>query len=61
MIDVCREVEPELENAGGEHNVACHRWKELLDVVQAETSKPTRKRKPAKKAAKRKPARKSKS
>jgi oligopeptide/dipeptide ABC transporter ATP-binding protein len=28
--DHCRQVEPKLENAGGEHEVACHRWKELL-------------------------------
>ncbi|MFT4959453.1 MAG: oligopeptide/dipeptide ABC transporter ATP-binding protein [Paracoccaceae bacterium] len=28
-IDVCRKQEPKLEHAGKEHNVACHRWKEL--------------------------------
>ncbi len=26
---VCREAEPELEKAAGNHFVACHRWKEL--------------------------------
>jgi len=30
--DLCRKEEPKLENAGGEHEVACHRWKELLTV-----------------------------
>lgn len=30
-VDHCRKVEPKLENAGGEHEVACHRWKELLE------------------------------
>lgn len=29
-VDHCREVEPMLENSGGEQEVACHRWKELL-------------------------------
>jgi oligopeptide/dipeptide ABC transporter ATP-binding protein len=28
-IDRCRIEEPALESAGVEHNVACHRWKEL--------------------------------
>lgn len=28
--DHCRQVEPKLESAGGEHMVACHRWKDLL-------------------------------
>lgn len=29
-IDVCRRQEPRLEHTGNQHNVACHRWKELL-------------------------------
>jgi peptide/nickel transport system ATP-binding protein len=29
-IDVCRKQEPKLEHTGNQHNVACHRWKELL-------------------------------
>ena len=29
-IDVCRTQEPKLEHAGPEHNVACHRWRELM-------------------------------
>lgn len=29
-IDVCRKQEPKLEHTGNEHNVACHRWKELM-------------------------------
>jgi oligopeptide/dipeptide ABC transporter ATP-binding protein len=32
-IDHCRKEEPTLENAGGEHEVACHRWRELLDTA----------------------------
>ena len=27
--DVCREEEPKLENVGGGHFVACHRWREI--------------------------------
>lgn len=27
--DICREIEPQLEEAGGRHMVACHRWKEI--------------------------------
>lgn len=30
-IDICKTKEPELENSGTEHEVACHRWKELAD------------------------------
>ncbi len=29
-IEVCRNQEPKLEHTGNEHNVACHRWKELM-------------------------------
>ncbi|MGR3661856.1 MAG: ABC transporter ATP-binding protein [Paracoccaceae bacterium] len=32
-IDHCRVEEPTLENTGGEHEVACHRWKELLETA----------------------------
>ena len=55
--DACRSEEPKLENAGFEHEVACLRWKELLDTDKKETKKP-RKRQPAKKARKRKSAKK---
>ena len=34
-IDVCRTTEPELETDSGGHDVACHRWKELMDMVPA--------------------------
>jgi oligopeptide/dipeptide ABC transporter ATP-binding protein len=27
--EICREVEPELEDAGGRHLVCCHRWREI--------------------------------
>lgn len=30
-IDRCRKEEPKLDHAGNEHEVACHRWKELAD------------------------------
>jgi peptide/nickel transport system ATP-binding protein len=30
-IDICRKDEPKLESSGSEHNVACHRWKELME------------------------------
>ncbi|MFT7593742.1 MAG: oligopeptide/dipeptide ABC transporter ATP-binding protein [Paracoccaceae bacterium] len=30
-IDICRKDEPKLEHSGKEHDVACHRWKELMD------------------------------
>lgn len=29
-IDICRKDEPKLEHSGKEHDVACHRWKELM-------------------------------
>jgi len=33
--DVCRREEPVLENIGGDEEIACHRWKELLDATPA--------------------------
>jgi len=30
-IDICRKDEPKLEHSGSEHDVACHRWKELME------------------------------
>ena len=30
-IDMCRTLEPKLEKSGKEHDVACHRWKELME------------------------------
>ncbi len=35
-IDICKREEPRLDGAGVEHNVACHRWKELAEQVAAE-------------------------
>ena len=32
-IDHCRKVEPTLDHIGGEHDVACHRWKELEQAL----------------------------
>ncbi len=32
-IDICRAEEPKLSHAGGEHDVACHRWEELVDTT----------------------------
>ncbi|MDH3668367.1 MAG: ATP-binding cassette domain-containing protein [Paracoccaceae bacterium] len=32
-IDICRKEEPKLEHLGLEHDVACHRWKELADSL----------------------------
>jgi oligopeptide/dipeptide ABC transporter ATP-binding protein len=29
-IDICRRDEPQLEKIGEEHDVACHRWQELM-------------------------------
>jgi peptide/nickel transport system ATP-binding protein len=37
-IDICRKVEPKLESSGSEHNVACHRWKELMEEHALETA-----------------------
>lgn len=34
-IDVCKTIEPQLETADRGHQVSCHRWKELLDLVPA--------------------------
>ena len=34
-IDMCKSKEPELEGDGTGHNVSCHRWKELMDLVPA--------------------------
>ena len=30
-IDICRRDEPKLSHAGSKHEVACHRWEELVD------------------------------
>ena len=30
-IDICRKDEPKLESSGSAHEVACHRWKELME------------------------------
>ncbi len=32
VVDVCRKVEPALETVEHEHDVACHRWKELANT-----------------------------
>ena len=37
-IDVCRKDEPKLEQSGNEHDVACHRWKELMDDKELATA-----------------------
>lgn len=34
-IDVCKTKEPELEGDGSGHEVSCHRWKELMEVIPA--------------------------
>ncbi len=31
-IDICRKQEPKLDHAGSDHNIACHRWQELLET-----------------------------
>ena len=30
-IEICRQQEPKLDHSGLEHDVACHRWQELID------------------------------
>ncbi len=35
-IDRCRTEEPLLDHAAHQHNVACHRWQELVEVFEAE-------------------------
>ncbi|MCF6326301.1 MAG: ATP-binding cassette domain-containing protein [Devosiaceae bacterium] len=30
-IDICRKEEPKLDTTGNDHNVACHRWQELME------------------------------
>jgi oligopeptide/dipeptide ABC transporter ATP-binding protein len=32
-IDICRKDEPKLDHLGKEHDVACHRWRELAEVT----------------------------
>ena len=32
-IDICKQTEPGLDHAGDEREVACHRWRELADLV----------------------------
>jgi oligopeptide/dipeptide ABC transporter ATP-binding protein len=34
-IDRCRSEEPTLDHIGDSHNVACHRWEELSEAVEA--------------------------
>lgn len=34
-IDICKTAEPALEGDGSGHEVACHRWKELVESVPA--------------------------
>lgn len=50
-VEVCKIEEPGLETASGEHDVACHRWQELMD-------EPVPAKKPAKRkrVSKKKPA-----
>ena len=35
VIDICRVEEPKLSHSGFEHDVACHRWEELIDTAAA--------------------------
>ena len=37
-IDICRSQEPKLEHSGLEHDVACHRWKELAESLKPQTA-----------------------
>jgi oligopeptide/dipeptide ABC transporter ATP-binding protein len=32
-VDHCRKFEPTLDHIGGEHDVACHRWRELSEAL----------------------------
>ncbi len=34
VVDICRREEPKLNNLGFEHDVACHRWQELMDATE---------------------------
>ena len=34
-VDICKQSEPRLEHPGDGHEVACHRWRELLEAVPA--------------------------
>ncbi len=40
-IDICRTEEPKLGGLGFKHDVACHRWQELMDDPQASVADPT--------------------
>ena len=35
-IDICRKQEPKLEQTGLEHNVACHRWEDLMQDLSTQ-------------------------
>ena len=37
-VDLCRNEEPTLSHLGKEHDVACHRWKELMDAEWSPTT-----------------------
>ena len=39
-IDICRKEEPKLDHSGFEHDVACHRWEELVDEPGGSVIKP---------------------
>ena len=36
-IDICKREEPKLDHIAGEHDVACHRWRELLEDQEGGT------------------------